>query len=63
MSPQRCNPEYLPWLLAWNQNWLPDPDCKHELLDLGGDEYMVILGSHGAVDSKVLIEYDHNWGY
>lgn len=61
MTDTRCVPNYLPWLLAWDQNWLPDPDCKHELEDLGGDEYMIVLGSHGAVDSKMLIKYDNDW--
>lgn len=63
MAIERCNPDYLPWLLAWVQNWLPDKDAKHELVDLGGGEYMIILGSHGECDSKLLVKYDHNWGY
>jgi len=63
MPPARCQPDFLPWLLAWEQDWLPIEECKHELIDLGGDEYLIILGNHGTVDSKVLIKYDHNWGY
>lgn len=58
----RCDPDYLPWLLAWDFNFLPDLDCKHELTDLGADQYMIILGSH-TIDSKCLFKYDHNWGY
>ncbi|GAH94439.1 unnamed protein product, partial [marine sediment metagenome] len=60
MPDTRCMPDYLPWLLAHDFNLLPDVDCKHELIDLGGDKYMIILGSH-TIDSKVLIKYDQDW--
>lgn len=61
MVDTRCDPAYLAWLLAWDMNFLPDVDAKHENVDVGGGEHFIILGSHGAVDSKVLIVYDHEW--
>ena len=56
----RCADNYLPWLLAYDFNFLPDADCKHELEDLGDDKFMVFLASH-TINSKCLFIYDQDW--
>lgn len=61
MADERCADGFLPWLLAWEQNWLPDEDCKHEHDDLGGDRHMIFLASH-TINSKMLFIYDQEWG-
>lgn len=61
MTEERCTDAFVPWLLAWQQNWLPDVDGKHEHEDLGGDMHMVFLASH-TINSKCLFIYDQNWG-
>lgn len=61
MADTFCDPDYLAWLLAWDFNFLPDVDARHENFDIGGNKRMIILGSH-TIDSKVLIIYDQDWG-
>jgi len=56
-----CDADYLPWLLAWDFNFLPDNDAKSENDDIGGDERMVFLASH-TIDSKCLFVYNQEWG-
>lgn len=62
MSDERCDPEYLPWFIAWDLNFLPDAEAMHELEDLGGDNYMILLASHN-IQSNVLFKYDNEWGH
>ncbi|MCK5612173.1 hypothetical protein KAR91_60435 [Candidatus Pacearchaeota archaeon] len=61
MPDERCTDAFLPWLLAWEQNWLPDEDGKHENDDIGDDRQMVFLASHN-INSKMLFIYDQEWG-
>lgn len=60
MSDERCTDAFVPWLLAWQQNWLPDVDCMHEVQDIGNDKLMVLLASHTIV-SNCLFVYDQEW--
>lgn len=61
MADERCTDAFVPWLLAWQQNWLPDVDAMHELEDIGDNKVMVLLASHTIV-SNCLFIYDQEWG-
>lgn len=61
MIEERCTKAFVPWLLAWQHNWLPDVDAKHELEDIGDDKMMCFLASH-KINSKCLFIYDMEWG-
>ncbi len=61
MAEERCTDAFVPWLLAWQQNWLPDVDAMHELDDIGDDRMMCFLASH-TINSKCLFIYDQEWG-
>lgn len=51
--------DYLPYFLAYDCNLLPDPLGKHEIDDLGGDEWQVLLASHN-ITSSAWIKWDRN---
>lgn len=61
MAEDRYHDDYLPWLLAWDFNFLPDVDCKHEHEDLGEGKHMIFLASH-TINSKCLFIFDQEWG-
>lgn len=61
MTETYVHPDYLPWLLAHDFNFLPDVDAMHEDWDLGGDDYMVLLASY-TVTSNILFTYDNEKG-
>ena len=56
----RCTPDYLPFLLAYDFNFLPDDEAKYELDDLGDDNWMILLASF-TIPSNILFKYDHEW--
>lgn len=60
MPVPRCEAEYLPTLLAWDLNFLPDDDACSEQWDIGGDEHVVQLASF-TIDSSILFKYDVDW--
>lgn len=62
MPDERWDPDYIPWGIAYDYNFLPDPEAMHELDDLGGDEYMLLLASHN-VTSNALFIFDREWGH
>lgn len=56
-----CDPDYLPWLLAHDFNFVPDADLMNEFSDLGGDDYLILLASY-TIPTNILIKYDNAWG-
>jgi len=56
----RCPASYYPWLLAWDYNFLPDDEGKHEVEELPDDKIMVLLASFN-VRSNCLFLCDQNW--
>jgi len=54
--------EYLPFLLAWDMNLLPDAEGKHEVEALADNHAMILLASHN-VTSNILIKYDRDYEY
>ena len=61
MTDTYADPDYLPWLLAYDYNFLPQEDTKAELWDTGGDVHMVLLANY-TIPSNCLIIYEQNWG-
>lgn len=53
MENAKCPDVYLPWYVAWDCNFLPDVDCKHENLEASDDQRMIILGSN-TINSRCL---------
>lgn len=49
--------DYIPWLLAWDYNFLPCFDAKHEVMAAADDNIFVILGSN-TIDTRCLFVYD-----
>jgi len=60
MPDERSTDAFVPWLLAWEMNFLPDVDAKHEIYILDDNKVMVFLASH-TINSKCLFIYDQEW--
>ena len=54
--------DYLPFFIAWDLNFLPDDQGKHEVEALADNHAMILLASHN-VTSNVLIKYDRDYEY
>lgn len=53
-------PEYYPWLLAWDYNFLPDEKGMHEVEELPDNRVMVLLASHN-IQSNCLFICETDW--